>query len=161
MANAYNNLNDLANAKTFYEKSLTEHRTPDTLTKLSEVSFINCCQVIHTDLNDLKLGSEEIERTRKNSLHQSWNSLGREKQRKWIISKRLILKFELKITYLHICHLGDYPGAIKHYTEAIKRNPEDAKLYSNRAACYQKLAEFNLALKDCDECIRLEPGFGK
>lgn len=71
MANAYSNLNDLANAKTFYEKSLTEHRTPDTLTKLSEVSFMNCCQVIRTDLNDLKLGSEEIERTRKNSLHQS------------------------------------------------------------------------------------------
>ena len=93
MANAYNNLNDLANAKTFYEKSLTEHRTPDTLTKLSEVSFMNCCQAIHTNWNFSKLGSEGTERTRNKSLHQSWNSLGREKQRKWIISKRLIIKF--------------------------------------------------------------------
>jgi len=56
---------------------------------------------------------------------------------------------------------GDYPTAVKAYTEAIKRNPEDARIYSNRAASYSKLMEFNLALKDCDKCIELDPTFLK
>jgi len=124
LASAYAKLEDYENAKMYYEKSLTEHRTPDTVAKLSEVEKV------------LK-----------------------ERKRKEYINPEIALEEKNKGNALF--QKGDYPGAIKHYSEAIARNPDDAKVFSNRAACYQKLAEPHLSLKDCDACIRIEPTFVK
>nr|XP_043629595.1 hsp70-Hsp90 organizing protein 3-like [Erigeron canadensis] len=54
-----------------------------------------------------------------------------------------------------------YPDAIRHYTEALRRNPKDAKAYSNRAACYTKLGAMPEGLKDAEKCIEIDPKFSK
>ncbi|KAH8031010.1 hypothetical protein HPB51_012478 [Rhipicephalus microplus] len=43
MAGAYVKLEDYPNARTYYQKSLTEHRIPDTLSKLSEATTPRQC----------------------------------------------------------------------------------------------------------------------
>ncbi|KAG8223594.1 hypothetical protein J437_LFUL004115 [Ladona fulva] len=124
IGNAYKKLDDWNNAKIYYEKSMSEHRTPEIKTLLSEA----------------------------------------EKQLKELERKAYIdpVKAEQeKETGNNLFKKGDYATAMKHYTEAIKRNPDDPKLYSNRAACYTKLAAFDLGLKDCDKCVELDPKFIK
>ncbi|KAI9341752.1 activator of Hsp70 and Hsp90 chaperone [Obelidium mucronatum] len=124
MGNAYSKLNDLKNAIKYYEKSLSEHRTPDVLTKLRETE---------------KLQKEaEKEAYRNPELADAAREIGNELFKK-----------------------HSYADAVKHYTEAIKRNDKDPRNFSNRAACYIKLMALPEADKDCDEALKIDPLFIK
>ena len=111
-------------AKVAYEKSMSEHRTPEIKTLLSDID-----KIIREEEKKAYIDPEKAEEEKE---------FGNEKFKE-----------------------GDYPAAIKHYTEAVKRNPDDPKYYSNRAACYTKLAAFNLGLKDCEKCVEIDPKFIK
>jgi len=124
IGNAHRRLGNLKQAKTYFEKALSEHRTPEVKTFLSEVE-----KMIKDEERRAYINPEEAEKEK---------NLGNELFRK-----------------------GDFTTALKHYSEAIKRNPDDPKLYSNRAACYTKLAAFDLGLKDCETCTKLDDKFIK
>ncbi|XP_055298215.1 stress-induced-phosphoprotein 1 [Sitodiplosis mosellana] len=124
IGNAYKKLEKWKEAKTNYEKSLSEYRTPEVKTLASEM--------------EKKIKEEE----RKAYVDPAKAEEEKEKGNEFFKK-------------------GEYSTAIKHYTEAINRNPDDPKLYSNRAACYTKLAAFDLGLKDCDTCVKLDDKFIK
>eukprot|EP01016_Furgasonia_blochmanni_P014917 TRINITY_DN1797_c0_g1_i3.p1 TRINITY_DN1797_c0_g1~~TRINITY_DN1797_c0_g1_i3.p1 ORF type:complete len:608 (+),score=221.37 TRINITY_DN1797_c0_g1_i3:156-1979(+) len=56
---------------------------------------------------------------------------------------------------------GRHPDAVKEYSEAVRRNPDDPKIYSNRAQAYMKLMEFPTALRDIEHALKLDPNFAK
>ena len=124
MGTAFLKLDDLENAIKFFNKSLTEHRTPDILQKLKDTEKLKE-ERIKAAYHNPQISEEE--RNKGNDLFKS----------------------------------GNFVEAVKHYTEAIKRDEKDPRNYSNRAACYTKLAAIPEAMKDCEKCIALDPKFIK
>jgi hypothetical protein len=55
----------------------------------------------------------------------------------------------------------DYAGAVKHYTEAIKADPNSHTYYSNRSAAFASMNKPQDALADADKCINMEPTFAR
>ena len=105
-----------------FEKSLTEHRTPDVLNKLRSTQ-----REIKTRELNAYIDPEKAEEAR-------------------LQGKEYFTK-------------GDWPNAVKAYTEMIKRAPEDARGYSNRAAALAKLLSFPDAIQDCNKAIEKDPNF--
>uniref|UniRef100_A0A7S0BT51 J domain-containing protein n=1 Tax=Rhodosorus marinus TaxID=101924 RepID=A0A7S0BT51_9RHOD len=56
---------------------------------------------------------------------------------------------------------GRHTHAIAYYTTAIELDPTNAALFSNRAAAYTKIEEFQKAKYDADMCIELRPEWPK
>jgi tetratricopeptide (TPR) repeat protein len=56
---------------------------------------------------------------------------------------------------------GNYLKAAALYTQAIKLDPDNPTLYSNRAAAFLHLVKLNKALADADTTIKLKPQWEK
>jgi stress-induced-phosphoprotein 1 len=115
-------MDDLERAITYFQHSLTEHRTPDILAKLRTAEKTKAEREKQAYINPEKADEAREEGNR-------------------------------------LFKAADFAGAVKAYTEMIKRAPEDPRGYSNRAAALQKLISLPEAIKDCDEALKRDPKF--
>lgn len=56
---------------------------------------------------------------------------------------------------------GDFVKAIEKFTEALRYDTSDKRLFSNRSYCYDKISCFQEALMDAEKAIALEPTWPK
>lgn len=56
---------------------------------------------------------------------------------------------------------GKYMEAAQLFSEAIKINPSDGILYSNRSGAYASMNMYQEALADATQCIDLKPDWPK
>ena len=56
---------------------------------------------------------------------------------------------------------GDFPTAIRHFSEAIDLAPTNHVLYSNRSAAYASLNKYSEALTDAKKTVELKPDWSK
>lgn len=52
---------------------------------------------------------------------------------------------------------GKFREAIDEYSEGLKRDPDNIKIYSNRCFAYIKVLDLSNALRDADKCLEHDP----
>ncbi|XP_040412036.1 tetratricopeptide repeat protein 31 isoform X2 [Cygnus olor] len=56
---------------------------------------------------------------------------------------------------------GHYVEAVQAFTEAVKLNPREHRLFGNRSYCYEKLQQYEEALRDAQMSLSLQPNWPK
>ncbi|CAG01246.1 unnamed protein product [Tetraodon nigroviridis] len=56
---------------------------------------------------------------------------------------------------------GQYEKAVGFFTDAIKHHPKEFRLFGNRSLCYERMQQYEKALRDADLALSLEPGWIK
>ncbi|XP_068800097.1 tetratricopeptide repeat protein 31 isoform X3 [Struthio camelus] len=56
---------------------------------------------------------------------------------------------------------GRYTEAVQAFTEAVKLNPREYRLFGNRSYCYEKLQQYEEALRDAEVSLGLQPKWPK
>ncbi|XP_056883872.1 uncharacterized protein LOC130522972 isoform X1 [Takifugu flavidus] len=56
---------------------------------------------------------------------------------------------------------GNFKKAVQYYTDAIKRNPTEYKLFGNRSFCFERMRLYMKALDDAELSLSMRPGWVK
>ena len=154
MASAYQKKGDLQNAKTYFQKSLTEHRIPETLSKLSEVEKIirdaERQAYINPDLaqEEKTKGNEFFSKGKYPEAIKHYNeAIKRNPEDAKIYSNRAA------------CYqkLAEFPLALKDCEECIKLEPTFVKGYIRKGMALLAMKDYTKATAAFQKARDLDP----
>ncbi|KAM4612145.1 uncharacterized protein ACJ7VT_012735 [Polymixia lowei] len=68
---------------------------------------------------------------------------------------------ELAVLGNKYASVGRFDMAVKYFTDAIKYNPTEYKLFGNRSFCFEKMHQYEKALTDAQLSLSMVPGWVK
>lgn len=152
---SYENLGDLPNAILNYQKSLTEHRTPDILNKLRAAE-----KALITSTKEAYINPEEADKARE---------LGNQKFKEadWPGAVEAYSEMTKRAPndprgYSNraaaLIKLMTFPGAVADCDEAIKKDPKFIRAYLRKAQALFAMKEYNKCLDVCTEALEHDEG---
>ena len=152
---SYEKLGDLPQAITNYQKSLTEHRTPDILNKLRAVEKAHI-----TAEKEAYINPEEADKARE---------LGNQKFKEadWPGAVEAYTEMTKRAPKdprgfsnraAALIKLMTFPGAVSDCDEAIKRDPKFIRAYLRKAQAYFAMKEYSKCLDTCAEAMEHDEG---
>lgn len=148
IGSAYEKIGDLANAVEFYGRSLTEHRTPDVLTKLrtAEKAKKNAETTAYIDPQKAEeareLGNQKFKDTDWPAAVEAYTEMIKrapEDPRGYSNRAACLIK------------LLTFPGAVADCDEAIKRDPDFIRAYLRKAQALFAMKEYSRCIDVCSE----------
>lgn len=150
IGSAYEKKGDLANAVEFYQRSLTEHRTPDILAKLraAEKAKIKAEKDAYVDPAKAEeareLGNQKFKESAWPAAVEAYTEMTKrapEDPRGYSNRAACLIK------------LLEFPGAVADCDEAIKRDPNFIRAYLRKAQALFAMKEYNKCIDVCAEAV--------
>lgn len=77
------------------------------------------------------------------------------------LEPKVLRSRQLAIRGNEMANVGEYTAAIDLFTEAIKLDPRDFRFFGNRSYCFDRIQQYEKALRDADKAISLQPDWPK
>ena len=155
IGSSYEKMQDLPKAVTNYQKSLTEHRTPEVLAKLkaAEKAHIKAEKDAYISPEKAEearmLGSEKFKESDWPAAVEAYTEMTKrapEDPRGFSNRAAALIK------------LLAFPGAVQDCDEAIKRDPKFTRAYLRKAQALFGMKEYNRCLDVCTEAMEHDEG---
>lgn len=148
-------MGDLSNAILYYQKSLTEHRTPEILAKLRAAEKAKILAEKNSYINP-----EEAEKARElgNQKFKEADWPGAVEAYSEMIKRAPDDPRGYSNRAACFIKLLEFPSAVQDCDEAIKRDPKFIRAYLRKAQAYFTMREYSKCLDVCEEAIQHDEG---